>query len=273
MIRAAVGMETSGEIRTRLQAAGIWTVSIDILPADDGSGFSWATGGHVIGDLFDVLREFRHRGVWFDAGVFHPTCTFLTNSAAWAFKDPDFVKHPLGGYHQKLKPGTLTGAARRAARELALQQVQAIVDLAIPVKVIENPVGAITQVRKATQIVHPHQFGDDASKGTVLIMDGIPELPVDPAKAVPPRWVCQGCGETWRHCPKPVACHNCAAQATLELGKPFPILPRWANQTDSGQSNVTPSEGRWKDRSHTWPGIADAVTAAIVRALRQADAP
>jgi hypothetical protein len=40
-----------------------------------------------------------------DLFIAHPDCTYLTNSAAWAFGD--------GPYHQKVKPGTLVGAERR----------------------------------------------------------------------------------------------------------------------------------------------------------------
>ena len=35
--------------------------------------------------------------------------------------------------------------------------------------------------------------------------------------------------------------------------------PRWANQTDSGQNNLAPSDDRWLIRSQTYPGIAAAM--------------
>jgi hypothetical protein len=34
---------------------------------------------------------------------------------------------------------------------------------------------------------------------------------------------------------------------------------RWANQTDSGQNRLGPSETRAKERSKTYQGIADAM--------------
>lgn len=34
---------------------------------------------------------------------------------------------------------------------------------------------------------------------------------------------------------------------------------RWSNQTDSGQNRLSPADDRWKDRSRTFPGIADAM--------------
>lgn len=37
--------------------------------------------------------------------------------------------------------------------------------------------------------------------------------------------------------------------------------PRWGNQTASGQNKLGPSEDRWKIRSATFQGIADAMAA------------
>jgi hypothetical protein len=34
--------------------------------------------------------------------------------------------------------------------------------------------------------------------------------------------------------------------------------PRWANQTDSGQNRLSPSPDRWKIRSKTFAGMAEA---------------
>lgn len=91
---------------------------------------------------------------------------------------------------------------------------------------LENPVGCIsTRIRKPTQIIQPYQFGDDASKKTCLWLRNLP--PLTPTKYIPPRMV---------------------------NGK-----PRWANQTDSGQNKLGPSEDRWKERSRTYQGIADAM--------------
>lgn len=100
--------------------------------------------------------------------------------------------------------------------------------MSAPVKhiCIENPVGILsTRVRKPDQIIQPHQFGHDASKATCLWLKDLPKL--HPTKLVPPRMV---------------------------NGK-----PRWANQTDSGQNKLAPSEDRWKLRSTTYAGIAEAM--------------
>jgi hypothetical protein len=46
-------------------------------------------------------------------------------------------------------------------------------------------------------------------------------------------------------------CPNCLGEKK--------VVERWANQTDSGQNRLPPSEGRWKDRSRTYQGIANAI--------------
>lgn len=95
----------------------------------------------------------------------------------------------------------------------------------IPRVAIENPVCIMSSLyRKPDQIIQPHEFGHDASKSTCLWLKGLPLL--IPTLHVEPRIV---------------------------DGK-----KRWANQTDSGQNKLTPSEDRWKDRSRTYRGIADA---------------
>jgi len=33
----------------------------------------------------------------------------------------------------------------------------------------------------------------------------------------------------------------------------------WANQTASGQNKLTPSDSRWKERSETYLGVAEAM--------------
>lgn len=223
-MRVFIGMETSGELRRRFFAQGHDVISVDLLPAEDGGDI----GRHIIGDVFNTLEQLSAEGWWPDLGIFHPDCTYLTNSAAWAFKDPDFNRYPGIGYHQRVRPGTLAGVARREAREAALGDVRRIMALPIRRRVIENPIGAIgTAIRKPDQIVQPYQFGDDASKATCLWLDGLPPLPVDPANRV--------------------------------AGRMVNGIERWANQTDTGQNRLSPGADRWKDRSRTLPGIADAI--------------
>ena len=121
----------------------------------------------------------------------------------------------------------------------ALDDVRKIMALPIRRKLIENPRGAIgSMIVKPTQVVQPYEFGDDASKATCLWMldkdgqqDASMRLPIDPAKRV---------------------------QGRIVNG-----VERWANQTDTGQNRLSPGADRWKERSRTYPGIADAIAAHL----------
>ncbi len=143
-MRVFIGMETSGALRSRFLHLGHDVFSCDMLPAEDGGD-----ADHIIGDVFEALDDLWAIGWWPELAIFHPTCTYLTNSAAWAFADPDFERYPGVGYHQRVQPGTLTG------------------------------------------------------------------------------------------------------------------VERWANQTDTGQNRLSPGADRWKERSRTYPGIADAIAAHL----------
>ena len=90
---------------------------------------------------------------------------------------------------------------------------------------IENPISVISsRIRKPDQIIQPWWFGHDASKKTCLRLIDLPPL------------------------------------------KPTDMLPgdaktRRGNQTASGQNKLPPSKDRWKIRSATYKGIADAMAA------------
>ncbi len=126
----------------------------------------------VNGVLFGRPTQRPH---W-DLMIAHPPCTYLTNSAAWAFGD--------GPYHQQVRPGTLVGAARREAREEAVAFVKALHDAPIAKVAIENPVGSLSTLwRKPDQTVQPWQFGHDASKATCLWLKGLSKL--EPTSILP----------------------------------------------------------------------------------------
>jgi hypothetical protein len=168
-VRVLVGMETSGTIRDALLSRGVEAYSVDILDSDTPSNF------HIKEDIFYILK---HDISW-DWAIFHPECTYLTNSAAWAYKD--------GPYHQRVKQETLVGAARREARVKALEQIKVLMAMPFPLA-IENPIGVIsTAIRKPTQIIQPYEFGDDASKATCLWLQKLPKLV--PTKYIEPRIV------------------------------------------------------------------------------------
>lgn len=221
--RVVIGYSCCPLTREGFERAGVEAWTCDLLPARDGSP------RHLQCDFWEVAHD-----RW-DGAVLHPMCTNLTVSAAWAFNDPDYDRYPGVGYHQRVKPGTLTGKARREARARDIENFRRLEALPYP-KAIENPGKSFlcSMHRRPDQCVHPYQFGDDASKETGLWLDGFPPLVLGERLA--------GRMVEW---PK-------------NSGK---LVERWGNQTDSGQNNVTPSDERWLARSETYPGMAAAMGA------------
>jgi len=112
---------------------------------------------------------------------------------------------------------------REKLTEDALDFVRALMNQPIEKICIENPVSCIsTRIRKPDQIIQPWWFGEDASKKTCLWLKNLPLLV--PTNKLP------GNDKTRR-----------------------------ANQTPSGQNKLGPSPDRWKLRSKTYQGIADAM--------------
>lgn len=110
--------------------------------------------------------------------------------------------------------------------EDALEFFRVLMNAPIHKIAIENPVSVVSsRIRKPDQIIQPYHFGHDASKKTCLWLKNLP--PLRPTQFVEPRQV---------------------------NGK-----QRWANQTDSGQNKLPPSADRWKKRSETYRGIAEAM--------------
>lgn len=219
-MKVLIACERFGVIRDAFINAGHDAWSCDLVDSE-------VPGPHIRGNALSVI------GWGWDLMIAHPDCTYLTCSAEWAYGD--------GPYHQRVKPGTLVGEARRAAREMALTFVEALAAAPIPFIAIENPaIGAINKrldltrygfcSNFPTQVIHPHQYGHDASKATGLALKGLPVLL--PTHLVEPRMVPQPSGKT---------------------------LPRWGNQTDSGQNRLSPGEGRAMERARTYQGWADAM--------------
>ena len=239
-MRILVGYECSGVVAAAFRKRGHIAWSVDLQPyrGTDPEGARW----HLQSDIWDALNG---EVGYIDLGIFHPDCTYLTVSAAWAFKD--------GPYHQKLKLGTLTGAARRKAREEALGNFRRL--MALPFDVVaENPSPSFlgTMYRPADQVIQPHQFGDDASKSTGLWRNcNLPDL--KPTKPISPRYVCADCGNHMTYEDMAKYSDDCTRCGGIRM------CERWGNQTDSGQNKLSPSPDRAHLRAITYQGIADAM--------------
>lgn len=112
---------------------------------------------------------------------------------------------------------------RQRLTEQALEFVLEMLSADVPRIGLENPVGCIsTRIRPPDQIIQPWQFGHPESKATCLWLKGLP--PLSPTNVLS-----------------------------------LPETGRWDNQTPSGQNKLAPGPDRWKDRSRTYEGVAQAM--------------
>lgn len=110
----------------------------------------------------------------------------------------------------------------------ALEFVRALLSLPADRIALENPIGCISsQIRKPDQIIQPYEYGHPESKKTCLWLKNLPLL--QPTNILTPTQF-------------------------QKNGKPL-----WNNQTPTGQNKLGPSEDRWKIRSKTYEGIAEAM--------------
>jgi hypothetical protein len=225
-MKVLVACEFSGTVRDAFRARGHDAYSCDILDAEPPSKY------HIKKDVLYILNQ-----EW-DLIIGHPPCTWLCSS---------------GLHWNKRGRNGLNPQECEAETDKALDFVCAMLNAPIGMKCIENPIGCITtrikrsggkwvrtdkgvyipkKERVPHQIIQPNQFNEDASKATVLILDGL--MPLRGTKDYPPRIVewPQGSGK---------------------------MVKRWSNQTDSGQNKLPPSADRWAERSLTYKGIAEAM--------------
>lgn len=182
----------------------------------------------------------RVRDAFLAAGHEAMSCDLLPTDAAGPHYQGDvfdiindgwdlMVAHPpctylsVSGMHW-----TTRGLRDPKLTEDALDFVRALMSAPIERIAVENPISVISsRIRKPDQIIQPWMFGHDASKKTCLWLKNLPLL--SSTQIIDPRIVN---GRT-----------------------------RWGNQTASGQNKLAPSADRWKIRSETYKGIADAMAA------------
>jgi len=121
---------------------------------------------------------------------------------------------------------------RALKTEEALKFIERIWSIDCEKLAIENPVGCINSklpFMPKPQYIQPYDFGEDASKKTGFWTRGCPPL-------------------------KPTKRHNGGI-----VNQTSKKVEGWRTQTDSGQNALPPSKDRWKLRSYTYQGIADAI--------------
>lgn len=110
--------------------------------------------------------------------------------------------------------------------EDALNFVNKLLNANIEKIALENPVSIIsTKIRKPDQVIQPYEYGHDASKKTCLWLKNLPKLKA--TKIIEPKII-----------------------GNKKI---------YGNQTQSGQNKLAPSKDRWKIRSKTYQGIANAM--------------
>lgn len=181
-----------------------------------------------------VLCEYSGvvRDAFIRAGHYAISCDLLPTEAPGPHIQGDCLAQDWSGYDLLICHPPCTHLAVSGARYFAKKQVEqaaaldfvrALMALPVPRIALENPISIISsRIRKPDQIIQPWQFGHDASKATCLWLQGLPLL--QPVNQLP------GDHKTRR-----------------------------ANQTPSGQNKLGPSPDRWKLRSRTYDGIANAM--------------
>lgn len=226
-MKVLVACEFSGSVRDAFAARGHDAWSCDLVPSE-------TPGQHYVVDALKVIRW----GGW-DLLIAHPPCTYLASS---------------GLHWNRRRPG------RASLTEDALAFVRAIMDADVPRIAVENPVGCIsTRIRKPDQIIHPWQFGHDASKATCLWLKGLPLLTPTNIRAAP-AWVRCDCGEEFWCTRHGMHASECDCPPAEEWAvDPYTTGGRWANQTPSGQNRLGPTPTRAAERARAYAGIAEAM--------------
>jgi len=219
-MRILIGCETSGMMRRAFDRLGHDVWSCDLLPSDDRSN------RHIICDVRDLLND-----GWDLLAVMHPPCTRLCNSGVRWLTEPPTKLNETYSAEDRLAYLAMNRDQRLAFmwRELdkGADLFSACWNAPIERIAIENPVmhrhakARIKNYVDPAQTVQPWWFGDEAFKGTSFFLKRLPKL-VPTNKLTPPK-------------------------AGTEEHKLWSKIHR-----------APPGPDRWKIRSETFPGIADA---------------
>ena len=144
-MKVLVACEFSGIVRDAFAARGHDAWSCDLLPSE-------SPGQHHQGDILDFGWT---AGPW-DLLVAHPPCTYLAAMGIWwNAKRPE--RWPMTHEAMKFVDDVYNIPSTRTA--------------------IENPVGYLNKHwKKPSQVIHPWQFGHEASKPGCLWLFGLPLL-------------------------------------------------------------------------------------------------
>jgi hypothetical protein len=199
-MKVLIACEFSGTVRDAFIKRGHEAMSCDLEPTS-------VPGLHYQGNVMDIIND------GWDLMIAHPPCTYLTVTGNKWFKPEYADRFPT----------------RHQDREDAAAFFMALANADIPKIAIENPIGVMsTRYKKPSQVIHPWQFGHEASKSTCLWLKGLPNL-------TPTNIVSKG------------------EFITYKSGK---RMTKWY----ADAASLSPKE-RAKVRNTTFQGIADAMAA------------
>lgn len=171
-----VGCEESQAITIAFRRLGFQAFSCDLLPCSGGHP-EW----HIMGDVFECIRsgfktcqsgESFFIDKW-HAGIFHPTCTYLTNSGVRWLYNSDKT-------HNSKRWSDLSDAMyffARIQKECILSGVDYFaLENPIPHRYAVDGVPGVDGIGKYSQLIQPYQFGHLEKKATCLWLTGFPEL-------------------------------------------------------------------------------------------------
>lgn len=154
-MRILVGCEYSGIVRDAFRRRGHDAVSCDLLPSE-------TPGPHIQDDVLNHLNE-----RW-DAGIFHPPCTYITRAGAAYYHNP----------------------GRKELRDQAIDFFMRLWEAPIPKIAIENPRpfrDLYARAGRMAQEINPFEFGDLHRKAICLWLKNLPPLMATEIVPAPPR--------------------------------------------------------------------------------------
>lgn len=174
-MKILVACEESQAVTKELRALGHEAFSCDLLACSGGHP-EW----HFNIDVFEIIKnkggilengDTAFVSNW-DMMIAHPPCTYLAVSGAQWYYHPEDKHLPTDQRRPHPKFPN-----RAKDRDEAINFFKALWEADIERIAIENPVGVISShIGKATQIVQPYMFGDEATKTTCLWLKNLPLL-------------------------------------------------------------------------------------------------
>ena len=224
-MRVLISCEYSGRTRRAFAARGHDVISCDLLPAEDGAA------NHIVGDVFEVIAK---EGP-FDLMVAHPPCTYLANSGVrWLYEGRTEREKNRGQFNQQ-RFDQMCKAAQFFCRPLHRADPQDRLGKSDHAQSRSNCDRA--EHRQERRLVRLRHAGLHALCAAVVVRR--PRL--------------QGDSFTLKNLPA-------LQKPATALIPPKPGTPE--HKAWSVIHNQSPGPNRWKERSRTFPGIAQAMAEA-----------